>query len=58
MAGAGRELTLPGRVAEKILDALRRPDHYREVVEDARRHLLAHHSYRKRVEELVAALDR
>jgi len=54
---AGRELTLPGRVADKILDALRRPDHYREVVEDARRHLLAHHSYRKRVEELVAALN-
>ena len=26
---AGRELTLPGRVAEKVLDALQRPDHYR-----------------------------
>jgi hypothetical protein len=44
-------------VAEKILDALRRPDHYRGVVEDVRRHLLAHHSYRRRVEELVTALD-
>jgi hypothetical protein len=53
---AGRELTLPGRVAEKILDALRRPDYYREVVEDARRHMLARHSFRHRVEELVAAL--
>jgi hypothetical protein len=53
---AGRELTLPGRVAEKLLDALQRPDHYRGVVEDVRRHLLVHHSYRRRVEELVAAL--
>jgi hypothetical protein len=54
---AGRELTLPGRVAEKILDALRRPDHYRAVVEDVRRYMLAHHSFRHRVEELVTALS-
>ena len=53
---AGRELTLPGRVAEKLLDALRRPDHYRGIVEEVRRHLLAHHSYRRRVTELVTAL--
>jgi hypothetical protein len=53
---AGRELTLPGRVAEKILDALRRPDHYRGIVEDVRAHLVAHHSYRSRVGELVSAL--
>jgi hypothetical protein len=54
---AGRELALPGRVAEKILDALRRPDHYRGLVEEVRRHLLAHHPYRRRVEELVTVLD-
>jgi hypothetical protein len=54
---AGRELTLPGRVAEKILDALRRPDHYRAVVEDVRRYMLAHHSFRHRVEELATALS-
>jgi hypothetical protein len=54
---AGHELTLPGRVAEKIMDALNRPDHYRGLVEDVRRHLLAHHPYRKRVDELVAALS-
>jgi hypothetical protein len=53
---AGRELTLPGRVAEKLLDALRRPNHYRDVVEDVRRHLTGHYSYDQRVEELVAAL--
>jgi hypothetical protein len=55
---AARELVLKGRVAERLLDALRRPDHYRGVVEDVRRHLIAHHSYKRRVEELVAALSR
>ena len=54
---AGRELTLPGRAAEKILDALKRPDYYRQVVEDARRYMLTHHSFRHRVEELVTALS-
>jgi hypothetical protein len=54
---AGRELALPGRVAERILDALRRPDHYRGIVEEVRRYLVAHHPYTRRVEELVAALD-
>ena len=54
---AGRELTLPGRAAEKILDALHRPDHYREVVEDVRRYMLTHHSFDQRVEELVALPD-
>ena len=34
-----------GRVAEKLLDALQRPDHYRGIVEEVRRHLIAHHSY-------------
>ena len=51
-----RELVLTGRVAEKLLDALRRPDHYRGVVEDVRRHLVTHYSYDQRVEELVGAL--
>ena len=47
----------PAASPSKMLDALRRPDHYRGVVEDVRRHLIAHHSYDQRVEELVAALD-
>jgi hypothetical protein len=55
---AARELVLKGRAAEKLIDALRRPDHYRGVVEDVRKHLLAHHSYRRRVEELVTAVSR
>jgi hypothetical protein len=54
---AGRELTLTGRVAEKILDALQRPDYYRELVEDVRGHLMIEHSYDRRVRELVAALS-
>lgn len=53
---AGRELTLSGDVADKLLDALRRPDHYRGVVEDVRRHLTSHYSYDRRVEELVTAM--
>lgn len=53
---AARELTLPGRVADKILDALRRPDYYRGIVEEVRLHLLAHHPYEKRVEEFVSVL--
>jgi len=53
---AGRELALAGRVAEKLLDALGRPDYYREVVAAVRRHLLAHHSYGARMAELAAAL--
>jgi len=54
---AGRELALAGAIGEKLVDVLRRPRHYEEVVEDVRRHLLAHHTYRHRLEELVAALQ-
>jgi hypothetical protein len=53
---AARELILSGQIAEKILDALRRPDHYRGVVEEVRRHLVTQYSYDRLVEELVTAL--
>jgi hypothetical protein len=53
---AARELVLPGRVREKVLDALERPEHYRGVVQDVRRHLARHHNYGVRIEELVAAM--
>jgi hypothetical protein len=53
---AGRELTLTGRVAEGILDALQRPEYYQGLVDDVRRHLTADHCYDRRVGELVAAL--
>jgi hypothetical protein len=54
---AGRELALHGDIAEKLLDALSHPERYREVVQEVRKHLMAHHSYHKRVEELVKALE-
>lgn len=53
---AARELVLSGNVAAKLLDALQRPDEYRQVVDDVRRHLIAHHSYDRLVESLVAVL--
>jgi hypothetical protein len=54
---AGRELALCNGVAEKLVDVLSRPKRYSEIVEEVRKHLLAHHTYRNRVEELVAALQ-
>ncbi len=53
---AGREMTLPGRVAEKILDALKRPEYYLGLVDDIRQYLIKHHSYENRVAELVRVL--
>jgi hypothetical protein len=53
---AGRELALHGDVSGKLLDALSHPQRYRDIVEEVRRHLLAHHSYQHRLEELLAAL--
>lgn len=53
---AARELVLSRCRAEKLLDALRRPDRYKGVVEEVRRHLAAHYSYDRRVEELVVAM--
>jgi hypothetical protein len=58
---AGRELALagtPATVAAKLLDALQRPEHYQEIVDEVRGHLIAHHSYDRLVEDLVAALRR
>lgn len=54
---AGRELALSNGIAEKLLDALNRPQKYREIVQEVRRHLAARHSYRNRVQELVTALQ-
>jgi hypothetical protein len=54
---AGRHLSLHGDgVAERLLDALRHPRRYEEIVDAVRGHLEKHHSYRQRVAELVAAL--
>jgi hypothetical protein len=54
---AGRELALTGDVAGKLLDALTRPQKYEAIVREVRSHLTEHHSYRRRVEELVKALE-
>ncbi len=54
---AGRALTLTGRVGATLQDALRRPEHYRSLVHEVRRHLTRHHNYELRVGELVSALD-
>ena len=54
---AGRELALHERIDDKLLDALNRPRKYREIVDEVRRHLAAHHSYHNRVLELVTALQ-
>ncbi len=53
---AGRELTLCEPIGEKLVEVLRSPNKYRHLVEDVRKHLLKHHTYRNRVQELVAAL--
>jgi hypothetical protein len=54
---AGRELALTGDVTGKLLDALTRPQKYEAIVREVRAHLAARHSYRRRVEELVIALE-
>jgi hypothetical protein len=54
---AGRELALFGAVDEKLLDVVDHPRKYREIVEAVRHHLIAHHSYRHRVQELITALQ-
>ena len=54
---AGRELALHEGIADKLVDVLHHQRRYREIVHEVRRHLITHHSYRKRVQELVAALQ-
>jgi hypothetical protein len=54
---AGRELALCNGIGEKLVDVLSCPKKYRDIVEEVRRHLLAHHTYCNRVQELVAALQ-
>ncbi len=53
---AARELMLRENIGEKILDALARPDHYRDVVLAVRKHLAANNSYDRRMAELVSAI--
>jgi len=54
---AGRELTLNGDIAAKLIDVLEHPKKYQEAAQAVRRHLTAHHSYECRLHELVEVLD-
>jgi hypothetical protein len=52
------ELVLPGeRPEEKVLDMLRRPGHYADVVRAVRRHLAEKHSYAVRLRELIDIVE-
>jgi hypothetical protein len=53
----GRELALNGDIADKLLDVLSHPKKYREIVQEVRQHLVVHHSYHKRMRELVEVLE-
>lgn len=54
---AGRQLTLGNDIGGKLIHALEHPGKYREVVDAVRQHLTAHHSYERRLQELVETLD-
>jgi hypothetical protein len=53
---AGRELALAGGISDKLVHTLSCPGRYKEIVNEIRQHLLNHHTYANRLEELVAAL--
>ncbi len=56
--GRARELVLPAEDAhEKILDMMRRPEHYAEIVQEIRRRLAEKHSYRARLRELIEIVE-
>lgn len=54
---AGKLLALNGCVEQRLLTALECPEAYRVAVEQARTHLREHHSYERRVHQLVKALE-
>lgn len=50
------ELVL-GDASEQILDVLRRPEHYAQIVRGIRRHLAEKHSYVRRLQELIEIVE-
>ncbi len=54
---AGRELALEGEMSEKLLDVVNHTQKYRQIAREVRQHLAEHHSYRKRMRDLVKALQ-
>jgi len=54
----GVELALPAeRPDEKVADLMVRPDHYRAVVREIRRHLAERYSYAARIKELIEIVE-
>jgi glycosyltransferase involved in cell wall biosynthesis len=51
---AALELVLSEDPTEQILDVLKRPERYRDIIEELRRHLARHHSFTVRVREFVS----
>jgi hypothetical protein len=51
------ELVLGDDGSEQIVDILRRPGHYAEIVREMRSHLAEHHSFTVRVQELVGICE-
>jgi Glycosyl transferases group 1 len=54
---AAIELVLADDATEQIVGVLRKPDRYRDVIEELRRHLARHHSFTARVRELVSLCE-
>jgi hypothetical protein len=55
---AVRPLVCGTDIAERLEEVLRNPEPYWDAVERVREHLATHHSYRQRLTELVALLER
>jgi hypothetical protein len=55
---AALELVLPqDEPQEKVLDIVRRPDHYGEVISEVRRHLAEKHSHAARLRQLIEIIE-
>ncbi len=54
---AGRELALYPDVAGKLRDMIAHTARFNEIVHEVRKHLAEHHSFQRRVQQLVHALE-
>jgi hypothetical protein len=51
------KLVLTANASEQILDVLRRPEHYGQIVQQIRGHLAAKHSYASRLRQLIGIIE-
>jgi len=51
------QLVLRDDASERLLDMVRRRQHYASIVDDIRRHLVEHHSQRVRLRELIEIVE-